>query len=61
MLHKHGFGKTYLMCTALCHLLLKYPDTHAIVICPQKAVKAFKKELSQKLRIVYNTLTSSKP
>ena len=56
-----GFGKTYLTCTALCHLLLKYPDTHAIILCPQKAVKAFKKELTQKLKIVYNTLTSSKP
>lgn len=56
-----GFGKTYTMSTALCHLLLKYNNTHAIILCPQKAVKAFKKELSTKLRVSYNTLTSSKP
>jgi superfamily II DNA or RNA helicase len=56
-----GFGKTYLGCTAICNLLLKYKDTHAILLVPQKAVKAFKKELTQKLRVSFNTLTSSKP
>lgn len=56
-----GFGKTYLCTTALCHLLLKYSDTHAIILAPQKAVKAFKKELSEKLRVAFNTLTSAKP
>lgn len=56
-----GFGKTYTMSTALCHILLKYPDTHAIILCPQKAVKAFKKELSEKLKVLYNTLTSGTP
>ena len=56
-----GFGKTYTGCTALCHILLKYPDTHAIILAPQKAVKAFKRELGEKLRIAYNTLTSAKP
>lgn len=56
-----GFGKTYTCCTAITHLLLKYPDTHAIILCPQRAVKAFKRELSEKLRISYNTLTSSNP
>ena len=54
-----GFGKTYTMCTALCHLLLKYPDTHAIILAPQKAVKAFKRELTEKLKIKYNMITSS--
>lgn len=56
-----GFGKTYIMSTALCRLLLKYPDTHAIILAPQKAVKAFKRELSEKLRISYNLLTSGNP
>lgn len=56
-----GFGKTYTMATSLCHLLLKYPDTHAIILCPQKAVKAFKRELTEKLNVCYNTLTSAKP
>lgn len=55
-----GFGKTLTNLTALCHLLLKYPDTHAIVLVPQRAVKAFRRELTEKLRISYNSLTSSK-
>lgn len=53
-----GLGKTYSSLTALTYLLLKYPDTHAIIIVPQKAVKAFKRELDGKLRIMYNVLTS---
>ena len=56
-----GFGKTYTMATATTHILLKYPDTHAIFLIPQKAVKAFKRELGEKLRISYNTLTSAAP
>lgn len=44
----------------MCHILLKYPDTHAIMLIPQKAVKAFKKELSEKLRVAFNTFISSK-
>lgn len=55
-----GFGKTYLSMTLACHLLLKYKDTHAIVLCPQKAVKAFKKELTEKLRVSFNLFTSNK-
>lgn len=55
-----GTGKTYTLSTAMCYILLKYPDTHAIFLVPQKAVKAFKKELSQKLRIAFNVLTSGK-
>ena len=39
-----GFGKTYTCTSGLCHVLIKYPDTHAIILCPQKAVKAFKRE-----------------
>lgn len=53
-----GFGKTYLGCTAICHILLKYQSSHAIILVPQKAIKAFKRELSEKLRVSYNTLTS---
>lgn len=54
-----GFGKTYLGCTGICRLLLMYPNTHAILLVPQKALKAFKKELSQKLRVSFNILSSS--
>ena len=53
-----GLGKTYSSLTAMCYLLLKYPGTHAIILAPQKAVKAFKRELEGKLRIIYNVLTS---
>lgn len=55
-----GFGKTYVGCTGATHILLKYPDTRVIILCPQKAVKAFRRELTEKLRIQYNELTSSK-
>ena len=55
-----GFGKTYTGVTGLTHVLLSYPDTHAIILCPQKAVKAFKRELKEKLHIRFNELTSSK-
>lgn len=58
MRSRQGIGKTYTSCTAGCWVLLKYPDTHLIILCPQKAVKAFKKELSQKLRVSFNELTS---
>ncbi len=56
-----GFGKTYTMATCVTHVLLKYPDTHAIFLVPQKAVKAFRKELTEKLKISFNTLTSATP
>lgn len=55
-----GFGKTLVGCTSLVHILLNYSDTHAIILCPQKAVKAFRKELSEKIRVPFNELTSSK-
>lgn len=55
-----GFGKTLTSLTAVIWLLLKYNDTHAIILCPQKAVKAFKRELSEKLKISYNVFTSGK-
>ena len=55
-----GFGKTLVGCTALVHILLNYPDTHAIILCPQRAVKAFKRELGEKIGVKYNELTSSK-
>lgn len=54
-----GLGKTYLSCTATLYLLNYYKDLHCIMIIPQKALKAFKKELSQKLHTKYNIWTSS--
>lgn len=53
-----GIGKTLTMSTAAVHLLAKYKDLHFIIICPQKAVKAFRRELTR-LRVQFNELSSS--
>ena len=53
-----GIGKTLTMSTAAIHLLSIYKDLHFIIICPQKAVKAFRRELSR-LIVEYNELSSS--
>ena len=54
-----GLGKTLSTLTAAYWLLYKYKDLHLIVACPQKALKAFKKELSRS-RVQFNVLESSK-
>ncbi len=53
-----GFGKTYSTLTAASWLLLKYEDLHVVCLVPQKAVKAFKRELEEKLKIKYNIISS---
>ena len=53
-----GLGKTYSSCTAVAWMLLKYKDLHAFLIVPKKAVKAFKKELSTKLKLKFNIMTN---
>lgn len=53
-----GFGKTYSTLTATCLLLLKYSDLEVVALIPQKAVKAFKRELEEKLRVKYNIISS---
>ena len=66
MIHKNkcinacqtGFGKTYSTLTAACWLLLKYSELHVVALIPQKAVKAFKRELEEKLRVKYNIISS---
>ena len=60
MLVRLGLGKTYTCVTALAHIMIKYSETHSILLVPQKAVKSFKKELSTKLKVPFNELTSSK-
>lgn len=54
-----GIGKTLTMSTAAIHLLDKYDDLHFIIICPQKALKAFRRELGR-LQFPYNELSSAK-
>ena len=53
-----GMGKTLTLCTAAIHLMAIYSDLHFVIICPQKAVKAFKRELLR-LKMSYNEITSS--
>lgn len=53
-----GLGKTYTSVTAVTWMLMKYKDLHAILLVPKKAVKAFKKEMTQKLRLQYNIMTN---
>lgn len=54
-----GIGKTLTMCTAAIHLMAVYSDLHFVIICPQKALKAFRRELLR-LKVDYNELSSSK-
>ena len=54
-----GIGKTLTMSTAAIHLINRYKDLHFIIVCPQKALKAFRRELSR-LQFPYNELSSSK-
>ena len=53
-----GIGKTLTMSTAALWLQSYYPDLHFIIICPQKAVKAFRRELTR-LNVSFNELSSS--
>jgi uncharacterized protein (DUF2225 family) len=41
--------------------MLEDKDIYTIVLCPQCAVKAFRRELEEKIKIKYNLLTSGKP
>ena len=41
--------------------MLQHPDTDTIILCPQCAVKAFKRELTEKVKVSFNLLTSAKP
>lgn len=53
-----GIGKTLTMSTAALWLQKYYPDLHFVIICPQKAVKAFRRELTR-LNVQFNELSSS--
>ncbi|MBQ2639264.1 MAG: hypothetical protein IJF92_00660 [Bacilli bacterium] len=41
--------------------MLQSKDLDTIVLCPQCAIKAFKRELTEKLKVRFNLLTSGKP
>lgn len=46
------------MSTAALQLMAKYDDLHFVILCPQKAVKAFRRELTR-LKQPFNELSSS--
>lgn len=56
-----GLGKTYMSLTAAIIVMLQRNDMDTVVLCPQCAIKAFRRELTEKLKIRFNTLTSGKP
>lgn len=56
-----GLGKTYMSLTAAILVMLQRNDMDTVVLCPQCAIKAFRRELTEKLKIRFNTLTSGKP
>lgn len=53
-----GLGKTYTCLTALTQLLLRHDDLIAFIVAPPKALKIFRKELSEKLHLTYSELSS---
>lgn len=56
-----GLGKTLMSLTAAIIVMLQRKDIDTVVLCPQCAIKAFKRELTEKLKVKFNLLTSSKP
>lgn len=52
-----GIGKTLTMSTAAMWLQHLYSDLHFVIICPQKALKAFRRELTR-LHAQYNEISS---
>lgn len=53
-----GLGKTYTCLTALTHLLVKHQDLIAIIVVPPKALKVFRKELREKLKVSFTELST---
>ena len=53
-----GLGKTLCALTAGSHVLMKYPDTHLVILCPASANKAFYKELQHKLNLPFSRFTT---
>ena len=55
-----GLGKTYSTLTAAVLAMLQNKDLDTVIICPQCAVKAFRRELTEKIKVRFNLLTSGK-
>lgn len=52
-----GLGKTYSTLTAMVHLLSQHKDLVAVIVVPPKALKVFRKELHQKLKVTYSEMS----
>lgn len=52
-----GLGKTYSTLTAMAHVLSQHKDLIAVIVVPPKALKVFRKELKQKLKVSYSELS----
>lgn len=55
-----GVGKTLAVLTLATHIMLKNRDVFTVVICPPKALIAFERELSEKLKVSYSIISSNK-
>lgn len=53
-----GLGKTYTNVTAITHLLLQHKDLIALIVAPPKALKIFRKELSEKLNVKFSEISA---
>lgn len=51
-------GKTYTNLTAITHLLLQHKDLCAFIVAPPKALKIFRKELREKLKIKFSEIST---
>lgn len=53
-----GLGKTYTNVTAVTHLLIQHKDLAAFIVAPPKALKIFRKELRDKLKVKFSEISS---
>jgi superfamily II DNA or RNA helicase len=53
-----GVGKTLLILTAAEHIHKKATDIHTVIVCPNEAIKAFIRELRDKLKVPFNLYTA---
>lgn len=52
-----GLGKTYSTLTAMTHLMLEHKDLVSIIVVPPKALKVFRKELKEKLKVSFSEIS----
>ena len=55
-----GLGKTYSTLNAAVLAMLQNKELDTVIVCPQCAIKAFRRELTEKIKVRFNLLTSNK-